>query len=257
MTDTATDKPDNTASAPTSTADQQGPSSSAKPAKRESLLANLLLNIVIPTLILTKLSADEYLGTTAALVVALAFPLIYGLKDFITRREFNAFSALGAVSILLTGGISLLELDPEYIAIKEAAIPGLIGLATLASMKTRFPLVRTFLYNDKVLKTDLIAERLSSTNNQSAFDRALRNASFMVAGSFFLSSFLNYVLAKWLLQSPPGTAQFNAELGKMTALSFPVIALPATMVMVVALLYLFRRIRQLTELDFEDVINAH
>ncbi len=228
----------------------------AAPQKRESLWVNLLINIIIPTLILSKLSGDEHLGTRMALVVALAFPLVYGLKDFLVRQEFNGFSALGAVSILLTGGISLLELDPQYIAIKEAAIPGLIGLATLISMKTRFPLVRTFLYNDKVLKTDLIAQRLEQHQATEAFNRALNNASYLVAGSFFLSSFLNYVLAKWLLVSPPGTEAFNAELGKMTAMSFPVIALPATIVMAGALMYLFRRIRQLTELDFEEVINA-
>lgn len=227
-----------------------------KPPK-ESLLLNILLNIVIPTLILTKLSSDEYLGTRNALIVALAFPLIYGIKDFIRRREYNVFSILGTISILLTGGISLMKLDPQYIAIKEAAIPGLIGLATLISMKTRFPLVRTFLYNDKVLKTDLINEHLTQFNRHAQFNKALDTASYLIAGSFFLSSFLNYVLAKWLLKSPPGTAEFNAELGKMTALSFPVIALPATVLMVVALLYLFHRIRQLTGLEFEDVINAH
>ncbi|WP_049721964.1 VC0807 family protein [Gilvimarinus polysaccharolyticus] len=236
--------------------DTQQEVTATKPQKRESLLGNILLNIVIPTLILTKLSGDEYLGTRWALVVALAFPLGYGLRDFLVRREFNVFSALGGVSILLTGGISLLELDPQYIAIKEAAIPGLIGIATIISMKTRFPLVRTFLYNDKVLKVDLIAERLEHHNNTADFNVALRNASYLVAASFFLSSFLNYVLAKWLLISEPGTVAFNEELGKMTALSFPVIALPATIVMAIALMYLFKRIKQLTELSFEEVVNS-
>ncbi len=224
--------------------------------KKESLLVNLLVNIIIPTLVLTKLSGDEYLGTKLALVAALSFPLMYGLRYFLQEKKLNAFSALGTVSILLTGGISLMELDAQYIAIKEAAIPGIIGLATLISMKTRFPLVKTFLYNDKVLKVDLIAERLTRFNNETLFTKALNNASMMVAGSFFLSSVLNYLLAEYLLVSPPGTVAFNEELGKMTALSFPVIALPATLVMVVALFYLFKRIRVLTELGFEEVVNT-
>jgi hypothetical protein len=198
------------------------------PPKRESLLANLLLNIVIPTLILMKLSGEEHLGIKMAIVVALAFPIIYGLRDFIQRHKFNVFSALGFVSILLTGGISLLELDPQYIAIKEAAIPGLIGLATLLSLKTRFPLVKTFLYNDKVLKVEKIAAALKEYDNEAAFETTLKNASYLVAASFFLSSTLNYILARVILQSPPGTVAFNEELGKMTALSFPVIAVPAT-----------------------------
>ncbi|WP_347329782.1 VC0807 family protein [Marinimicrobium locisalis] len=223
--------------------------------KRESLLANLLLNIVIPTLILTKFSGEDQLGIKLGIVVALAFPLVYGARDFLVSRKMNVFSALGFFSILLTGGISLLELDPQYIAIKEAAIPGIIGLATLLSMKTRYPLVKTFLYNDKVLKVDKVAAALAEYDNERAFERTLRNASYMVAGSFFLSSLLNYILAKVILISDPGTVAFNAELGKMTALSFPVIALPAMVIMMFALFYLFRRIRKLTHLGLEDVIN--
>ncbi|MGD8176467.1 VC0807 family protein [Marinimicrobium sp. ARAG 43.8] len=223
--------------------------------KRESLLANLLLNIVVPTLILTKFSGEEHLGIKWGIVVALAFPLIYGARDFLVRRQFNVFSALGFFSILLTGGISLLELDPQYIAIKEAAIPGLIGIATLVSLKTRYPLVRTFLYNDKVLKVDKVSSALREHDNELAFEKTLQTASYLIAGSFFLSSLLNYILAKVILQSPPGTVAFNEELGKMTALSFPVIAVPAMLVMMLALFYLFRRIRHLTQLTLEDVIN--
>ncbi len=253
MSDSATDKAqsERTNSAPES---EEAIKIAPKP-KRESLLANLLLNIVIPTLILTKFSGEDQLGIKWGIVVALAFPLIYGLRDFIQSRKLNVFSALGFVSIMLTGGISLLELDPQYIAIKEAAIPGLIGLATLLSIKTRFPLVKTFLYNDKVLKVDKIASALRHYSNEAAFERTLRHASYLIAGSFFLSSGLNYVLAKLILQSPPGTVAFNEELGKMTALSFPVIALPAVLVMAAALFLLFRRIKQLTQLSLEDVIN--
>ncbi len=224
--------------------------------KREGILGNLLLNIIIPTVILTKLSGEDWLGTKMAIVVALAFPVIYGLKDFYTSRKLNFFSILGVVSIFLTGGISLLELDPKYIAIKEAAIPALLGLATLASLKTRYPLVRTFLYNDKILQVDKVATALKENNNQIHFDQVLKNASYLIAFSFLVSSILNYALAKYLLVSPPGTEAFNAELGKMTALSFPVIALPATVVMMFALFYLFRQITKLTKLSLEDILHT-
>lgn len=250
MTESMTDKPE--ARAPDTDRSANPPPS--KP-KRESLLANLLLNIVIPTVILTKFSGDEHLGIKLGIVIALAFPLIYGLRDFLISRKLNVFSALGFISIMLTGGISLLELDPQYIAIKEAAIPGIIGLATLFSLKTRFPLVKTFLYNDKVLKVEKVAQALQHYGTESAFEKTLQNATYLIAGSFFLSSVLNYILAKLILESPPGTLAFNEELGKMTALSFPVIALPATLIMAVALFYLFRQIRKLTHLDLEDVIN--
>ncbi len=225
-----------------------------KKPKKESLLANLLFNILIPTLILMKLSGDEYLGTRWAIVVALAFPISYGLKDYVHTHKVNFFSALGVISVLLTGGISLLELDPKYIAIKEAAIPGLLGLATLISLKTPYPLVKTFIYNDKVLQVDKVAQALKTHGNEAAFEKTLFNASLIIACSFFLSSLLNYILAKVLLVSQPGTAAFNEELGKMTALSFPVIMVPAMVVLTSALFYLFRSINKLTHLELEDII---
>jgi len=244
--------------------------------KKESMLANILLNIVIPTLILMKGSESAWLqsqlmgidsstgwslaalyaehGIKMAIVVALAFPIIYGVRDFGRAGKVNVFSALGVFSILLTGGIGLLELDPKYIAIKEAAIPGILGLVTVFSMKTRYPLVKTFLYNDKILQVNKIQHALVERGKERAFEASLNIASYLVAGSFFLSSFLNYVLAKWIVVSPAGTAAFNEELGKMTALSFPVISIPATIVMMAALFYLFRSIKQLTGLSFEEVL---
>lgn len=228
----------------------------SKPApKKESFLANLLMNIVIPTLILTKLSSDEYLGVTWGLIVALAFPITYGLRDFVVNRKLNVFSILGIVSVLLTGGLSLLKLPPEYFAIKEAAIPGILCIVTLVSIKTRYPLVKVFIYNDKVLKIDKVNAALTQYNTHRQFERTLTNASYLIAGSFFLSSILNYVLAKLILVSQPGTTEFNAELGKMTALSYPVIALPMMIIMMGTLFYVFRSIRQLTHLTLEEVIN--
>lgn len=227
----------------------------SKPApKRENLFLNILLNIVIPTVILTRFSGEEQLGPQLGIVVALAFPIVYGVKDYFRAQKINFFSALGVFSVTLTGGMSLLEIDPQYIAIKEAAIPAIFGLATLLSLKTPYPLVRTFLYNDMVLATDKIEKALHDHGTKTEFEKALVTASWMLAGSFLLSSILNYILARLILVSPPGTEAFNAELGKMTALSFPVIAVPAMIIMMCALFYLFRSIKQLTELDLDDII---
>lgn len=234
---------------------QQSETHSDKPAeKQESLLLNLLCNIILPTLILTKLSNEDYLGIKLAIIIALAFPLIYGLHDFITRGKLNFFSGLGVVSVSLTGGISLLEMDAIYIAIKEASIPGVLGIATLLSLKTSQPLIHTLLLNDKVFDVSRINQALDSHNRQSEFDQLLINASWILAGSFFLSSLLNYLLAVIILTAEPGTVAFNEQLGKMTALSFPVIALPAMAVMMGNVFYLFRGIKKLTGLELENIV---
>ncbi len=224
------------------------------PEKQESLLINLAFNLLVPTLVLTKLSGEDFLGIKLAIVVALAFPIIYGLHDFFTRGKLNFFSALGVVSVTLTGGISLLELDAIYIAIKEASIPAIFGAATLISLKTSQPLIHTFLLNDSILETQQISAALIENGRQSEFDKLLFNASWILAGSFFLSSLLNYLLAVIILTADPGTVAFNEQLGKMTALSFPVIALPAMLVMMGNLFYVFRGITRLTGMSLEEII---
>lgn len=225
-----------------------------KPEKKESLLLNMAFNILIPTLVLTKLSGEEYLGIKWAIIVALSFPIIYGVRDFLSRGTFNFFSALGIVSVSMTGGISLMELDAIYIAIKEASIPLLFGAATLVSLKTSQPLIHTLLLNDAILETDKIAAALQANNRQPEFDRLLVNASWILAGSFLLSAALNYFLSVYMLTADPGTQAFNEQLGKMTALSFPVIAVPAMIVMIGDMFYLFRGIKRITGIPLEEIV---
>lgn len=221
--------------------------------KKHNMLANILFNIVIPTLILSKLSTEQYLGPVFGVVVALAFPLVYGVRDYLKAHKPNFFSILGVINVLLTGGMSLLKLDPQYIAIKDAAVPSLLGLATLISVYTPYPLVRTFLFNNQVMQVDKVHAALERHNAVAQFERHLTMASYMVAGSFFLSGVLNYILAKRILVSPPGSTELAQELGKMTALSFPVIAVPCTIVLAGALYYLLSNIQKLTQLTLEDI----
>lgn len=227
---------------------------SKEPVKQESLLINLACNLLIPTLILTKLSGEDYLGIKLAIVIALSFPIVYGVHDFLTRGKLNFFSALGVVSVTLTGGISLMELDAIYIAIKEASIPAIFGMATLLSLKTSQPLIHTFLLNEAILDLQKINRALNDNGRKQDFDKLLINASWILAGSFFLSSVLNYLLAVIILTAEPGTVAFNEQLGKMTALSFPVIALPAMLVLTADLFYLFKGITRLTGIPLEEII---
>jgi hypothetical protein len=148
--------------------------------KRENVLASIAINIAIPALVLMKLSGPDALGPVAGLVVALAFPLVYGIVDFARRREWNFVSILGFVSVLLTGGIGLLKLDPKWIAVKEAAVPGLIGLAVLASLKTRFPIVRSLLYNERIIRIENVEAALEANGNRGAFDKTLVVASMLI-----------------------------------------------------------------------------
>ncbi len=222
--------------------------------KSSGFLVNLLFNIVIPTLILSKLSEDQQLGPVWALVVALAFPLGFGLWELQQSKKVNFLSVLGVISVMLTGGISLLQLDPAYIAIKEAAVPGIIALLVLISQRSKYPLVKKILLNDELMDLAKLDASLKAKNAEQLFAAKLQTCAYLVAGSFVVSSVLNYGLAKYLLVSAPGTAAFNEELAQMTALSFPVIALPCTIMLMVAIWYLFSQIGKVTGESIESFL---
>ncbi len=205
-------------------------------APKENVLLSLAVNILLPVIVLTRLSGDDRLGPVLGLLVALAFPLGYALYDFVRRRNFNFVSAVGFVGILLTGGIGLFKLDVQWIAIKEAAVPLVIGLAVLGSRYTSFPIVPSLVR--KILNVEKIDPILQENGQVDAFQRRLDRTTYMIGGSFALSATLNYVLARIIVVSPTGTTEFNEELGTMTALSFPVIAVPSMVVLVFAIMYL-------------------
>ncbi len=201
-----------------------------------------------------KLSGESQLGAGGALVVSLAFPLCWGTFEFWKYKKFNFIALLGLVSVLLTGGIGLLKIDTRWLAIKEAAIPGLIGVAVLISARMRHPLVRGLLYNASVLDVLKIQKKLAENNTEALFETRLVRATYFLSSTFFFSSAMNYILAKWIVVSPAGSTAFNEELGRLTLASYPMIVIPTMIMMGVILYYLVRTIRTLTGLRFEEVL---
>ena len=225
-------------------------------AKQNNVFLELIFNIAIPSLILMKLSGDEYLGTVNALIVALFFPIAYGLYDFIKNKALNFFSLLGFLSTLLTGGIGLYELDVEWLAIKEAAIPGVIGLVVFISGFVGKPLIAKVLLNPALFKLDLIYDTLAAQNKTEIFKAKINRANHLLSISFAFSSVMNYALAKWIVTSPAGTVEFNEQLGEMTALSYPVIAIPSTIMLIAIMYYVIKSISKVTGLKLEQIFHA-
>lgn len=217
-------------------------------------LLNILINIVLPVVVLTRLSGDEWLGQQWGLVVALSFPFIYGGYDLWKTRNINIFSVFGIVSIALTGGIGLLQLDNKWLAVKEAGVPLLIGLVVLLSQNTRYPLMKILF--EPVINHKLVNVALKEKGVEEAYEKKFTIATRIVASSFFLSATLNYALAKIIVVSPPGTLEYNAELGRLTALSYPVIALPSMIIFVVAAVYLIVGIEKITGLTLQNIVKS-
>ena len=142
--------------------------------KPENLLFNLVCNVVLPTVILAGFSGERWLGPKWGLVIALGFPVGYGLYDFSVRRRWNFISIIGFASVFISGGFGLLKVGGFWFAVKDAAIPGVIGLAVLASMRAKAPLVNELLYNPQVIDVERVEAGLMARGTQNAFTGLLR-----------------------------------------------------------------------------------
>ncbi|PTY07767.1 MFS transporter [Opitutaceae bacterium EW11] len=223
---------------------------------RENLLLNLVCNIAVPTLILIKFSSEKWLGPIPGLLVALAFPLCYGIWDFARRRKTNLFSIIGFFSVLLSGGLGVLKVQGVWFAIKDAAIPVVIGLSVLLSTKSKRPLVRTVLLNDEIVNVQRVEQALDERGTRSDFDRLLNRASYALAASFLLVAVLHFGLVRAILRSDPATPAFNAELGRVHLLALPIVALPSMIALTAILWWVVKRLEALTGLDGDHLFHA-
>jgi len=227
-----------------------------KPEKPSQALFNILFNVVIPALILSKASGDNRLGPIWGLIVALSFPLSYGAFELIKDKKWNFFSILGLVSVLLTGGLALFKLEGIWFAVKEATIPGLIGIGVLATAKSKYNIVKLMIYNPSIIEVELIQSKLIEKTAEDLFEKLILKTTYLFVLSFVASSILNFVLAVVILKSPTGSEAFNQELGKMTALSFPVIMVPSMIISIIGLFYMINGIKKLTNLSMDDIIKT-
>lgn len=219
-------------------------------------LLEIGITVLLPAFILMKLSSPERLGTVGALLLALSFPIGWGVLDGVRRRRLNWLSVLGVASTLLTGGIGLLALDAQWLAVKEAAVPGLIGLAVLGSNFTKSPLIRVLVFNAQLFDVDKVHRALEQRRNTVPFELRLRTGTYLLAGTFFFSSVANYLLARFMVSAPAGTEAFNEQLGQLTLMSYPVIAVPSMLMMFGLMYWLAHGARQLTGLKLTEMLQG-
>lgn len=251
-----------------------------KPAQ-EHPLANILINVLIPVLALSYLSKDpamqEALGKTAkfwhigpinALIVALAFPISYGIWFFIKTKKMNFFSGLGLFSVLLTGGLTLFLWNKDgtvkehaavLFGLKEASIPFVLGIAIIASHWSKTPLLRTFLYSDSLFDIRKIEGRVAELGNETKYQKVLLDATLLFAGSFLLSTLMNFGMAIWFLgdldhTAPNARELYNAQVAKVTGWGFLVIGVPIMLFLFLTLRKLLKGLNQVTGLEDEQLM---
>lgn len=214
-------------------------------------MLKLAVTLVIPYIILTRLGSLTDLDPRAVLLIALAFPVGWMLGALHRRADVGITPVVGLVGILLTAAIGTLADDPRWLAVKEASVPLLFGLAILASSRTRHPLVEILV--DKVVDRDAVRTALANRDASDRWQRLMTRATLAWAGALLVSAVLNFALARIVVTSPGGTAEFNAELARMTALGLPVITLPMMVMMSTTVWYIVHGVTDITGLAPREI----
>lgn len=252
-----------------------------KPNHQEHPLANILINVLIPVLALSYLSKDPefqqaigkavkpwHIGPVKALIVALAFPIGYGVWHFTKTRRANFFSALGLVSVLLTGGLTIFLWNGDgtvkphadvLFGLKEASIPLILGVAVIGSHYTSNPLLRVFLYSDSIFDIQKIERRVEECGAGERYRAILFQATLLFAASFFLSTLMNFGLALHFLGDLDHAAAnarelYNERVAKLTGWGFAVIGVPILIFLFLTLRRLLRQLGTLTGLKDEELL---
>jgi hypothetical protein len=259
------------------------PDSTSPAAPKDNPLANILINVIIPVLALSYLSKDPalqaklgkeiqpwHIGPAYAMVVALAFPIVFGIRHFLRTRKANFISLVGLVSVLLTGGLTLYLWNADgtvkpYAAplfgIKEAMVPLILGILALTSHKGKSPLVRTMLYSPNLFDIDRIERHIAANGQQDGYRRLLWQSTLMFAGSFLLSTVMNFFLALYFLggldrAAPDALELYNSQIARLTGWSFAVIGAPILLFLFLTLMRLLAGLRKLTGLTNDDILLA-
>lgn len=251
-----------------------------KPAK-EHPLANILINVLIPVLALSYLSKDPaiqemlgksvkpwHIGPIKALIVALAFPICYGVWFFVKTKKMNFFSGLGLFSVLLTGGLTLFLWNKDgtvkehaavLFGLKEASIPFVLGVAIIASHWSKTPLLRTFLYSDSIFDINRIEGKVAELGKEIDYRKVLLNATLLFAASFFVSTLLNFGMAMYFLgdldhTAPDARELYNSQVAKVTGWGFLVIGVPIMLFLFLTLRKLLKGLHRVTGLEDEQLM---
>lgn len=219
-------------------------------------LADLVLTIVLPSLVLDQLSNPARLGPAGALIVSLLFPVTYAGWCWWKRSGWNLFSIIGFITVLLSGGLGLLKLDAFWFALKESAMPLALGAAFPLSHVFGKPLINALVMQPHLINLRAMGAALNTPEKNTAYQAALLHGSWAIGLATIGSSAGNFLLALHLLRDKdPGGEAFVKAIGTLNWAGMLVIGVPLCAVMLLVFVWLIRRIQSITGLEHADLMN--
>ncbi len=226
---------------------------SAKPANP---LADLILTIVLPSLVLDQLSDPARLGPAGALIVSLLFPVAFAGWCWWKGTGWNLFSILGFITILLSGGLGLMKLDAFWFAVKESVMPLALGAAFPVSCWLGKPLINALILQPHIFNLRALNSALDSPEKLTRYRHTLLRGSWFLGIAAIISSIGNFLLALWLLRGKePGSEAFVKGIGSLNWASAIVIGVPLCALMLAVFIWLIRQFQIITGLERADMMN--
>ena len=234
--------------------------------QRENPFFNLSFNILIPLVILNK--GHFIFGQNSGVLVlllALAFPLFYGMFDFIKNKRKNIISIFGTVNVLLTGGFAFYKLDGIWFAVKEAAFPLLAGTFVFISAYTKKNFFEYLARHSHLFKWEIIEEKINTASSINYLKNLFKKSALMFSISFFISAILNFILALYIFSEEwaPGISSsekeiiLNKKIADMTWLGFIVIGLPMTVFAFGIFWWFVKQLTKITQMPMEQIIKIN
>lgn len=232
-------------------------------------LLNVLLSVLAPVMVLDHCSASgaEFwqLGTTAAMCVALALPLGFGVWTFTQSRKVEPLTLFGLLGTILTGvvtiyantggGEAIRPDTPWWYAAKEATIPLLLCGAVMVTARRQDSLLRVLLYSDSLFDIPTIEKQVAENNQQTGYDTLLWRSSLFLGLSLVVSAVGNFILSLYfllpVLEQPAAqqALEYNYAVGRMTWWGYLVIGVPLLITLIIVIRHLISRLEILTGLD--------
>lgn len=238
------------------------------PEQRSHPILSIVCCILLPVLVLDHCSASGdawyWLGTTAALVIALSLPVGYGLWGLCTKRGGGIITLLGILTTLLTGAVTIYAESggaegalrantPWVYAAKEGLLPLVIAALVLLGGTGEGSLLRSLFYTDELFRTREVEPRIRELGRWADYEALLGLVNCLLAGTFLTSAVLSFFIALHFqlpvlaLPAAQQAEAYNYAVSSITWWSWVLISLPTLAVFIALCLWLPRRIHRLMQ----------
>lgn len=186
---------------------------------RQKIISGLI-NYIFPILTLTFLSQERYLGGANATLLAIAFPICYGVYALFDKQR-PIHSVTGSLVVIATGVVLLLGGGKTALIAKEVIIPTTFSLVCLVLILFKHPLIDIFwkyTFNHQKLKTWFAKKSKSARYNKYQYA-----GRFLLLISGLISAGIQLGLGIWLISGEAGSAELIQSAGVFQAISIPVV----------------------------------